>query len=98
MIVELNEYNFKENIKNGLKLVIFSTTWCSYCQKEQEVLKELSDIWIGKVDGDKNLSLLKEYGIMGFPTFLVFKNGELQTKFSGYKNKFELMNMISKYI
>lgn len=98
MIIDLNENNFNEYISQGLKVVIFSAKWCSYCQKQYDVLRELNDVKIGKVDGDVSPELVSQYGIMGFPTFMVFKNGEVLTKFSGYKNKFELMNILSQYV
>ena len=49
MIKELNENNFNENTKNGLKLVEFYAAWCGYCQKQRPILNELSEnnIWIG---------------------------------------------------
>lgn len=98
MITDLNKNNFKEYISHGLQVVMFSAKWCSYCQKQHEVLREFNDIKIGKVDGDLNPELVAQYGIMGFPSFIVFKNGEVLTKFSGYKNKFELMNVLSQYL
>ncbi len=98
MIIDIDENNFEEQTSKGLKLIIFSAKWCSYCTKQNEVLKELPDIWFGKVDGDKSSSLVSKYGVMGFPTFVLFKNGEVVTKFSGFKNKFELMNILSKFV
>lgn len=98
MIVELNKDNIKEKIKDGLKVVIFATKWCSYCQKQHEVLKELPDVWFGLIDGDKNTELMNQYGIMSFPTFIILKDGEIKTKFSGFRNKFDLMNTITKYL
>ncbi|MGN1152698.1 MAG: thioredoxin family protein [Candidatus Gastranaerophilaceae bacterium] len=98
MIIELDKKNFNEYISKGLQVVVFSAKWCSYCQKQFEVLRELNNIKIGKVDGDASPNLVGQFGIMGFPTFIIFKNGEVLTKFSGYKNKFELMNILSKYL
>lgn len=98
MIVEIDEKNFRETVSKGLKLIVFSAKWCSYCQKQNEVFKELPDIWIGKIDGDKNQGLVSQFGIMGFPTFILFKDGEVLTKFSGFKNKFELMNILGKFV
>ena len=98
MIIELDKSNFNENIKEGLKIVVFSAKWCSYCKKQHETLKELDDIWIGKVDGDKSPELTSEYGVMGFPTFIIFKDGKLINKFSGYRNKTELMKILIKFI
>ena len=64
MIVELNEKNFDQNIKNGLKLVEFYASWCGYCKKERPVMEELSanNIWIGTVDVDTNPDLAARYG------------------------------------
>ncbi len=98
MIIDIDENNFREVIENGLKLIVFSAKWCSYCNKQNEVFRELPDIWIGKIDGDKSPSLVNQFGVMGFPTFILFKNGEILTKFSGYKNKFELLNILSKFV
>ena len=100
MFVELNSENFQKETSNGLKLVDFYTTWCSFCQKQDEVLKELSenDFWIGKVDCDKNLDIAKKYNITGFPSFILFKNGEIITQFAGYHTKSQLLNKLSAYI
>ena len=78
MFVELNDNNFENETNNGLKLVDFYTTWCKYCQNEENVLKELSDngFWIGKLDCDKYPEIAKKYGISGFPSFILFKEGK----------------------
>ena len=56
MLVELNEKNFEDNIKSGLKLVEFYAPWCGFCQKQRPVLSDLSDnnIWIGTWGGGIN--------------------------------------------
>ena len=70
--------NFEKEIQNGLKLVDFYTTWCKYCQNQNEILKELSDngMWIGKLDCDKHSAIAKKFQISGFPSFVLFKNGK----------------------
>lgn len=98
MIEEINENNFQEKVSTGLKPIVFSATWCKFCKKQDEVFKEMPEIWFGKIDGDSNVSLVNEHGIVGFPTFLIFKNGKVVEKFSGYKNKYELMNILTKYM
>ena len=77
MIVELDEQNFEENANKGLKLVEFYTTWCMYCKKQRIELEELkdSDIWIGIVDGEESPNLARKFGIKGFPTFVLLKEG-----------------------
>jgi len=100
MIVELNKDNFESETNNGLKLVDFYTTWCKYCKQEDEILKELSDngFWIGKLDCDKESQIAKRYGIVGFPSFILFKEGKLLAQFSGYHTKSQLLNKLTSYL
>ena len=100
MIKELNENNFEENIKSGLKLVEFYATWCGYCQKQRPILKELSEnnIWIGTVDSDKNPNLVKKYGVSGYPTFILFKEGKVIATLSGYHEKSQLLSRLMEHL
>ena len=96
MIVELNENNFEENVKSGLKLVEFFAPWCGYCQKQRPILEELSknNIWIGTVDTDKNPKITEMYGISGFPTFILFKDGKVLSKLPGFHEKSQLLSRL----
>src|SRR5699024_237519 len=96
MIVELNENNFEENTKSGLKLVEFFATWCGFCQKQRPVLEELSknNIWIGTVDADKNPEITNKYGIKGFPTFVLFRDGKVISTLPGYHDKSQLLSRL----
>ncbi len=100
MFVELNEKNFENETKQGLKLVDFYTTWCKYCQNQESVLKELSDngFWIGKLDCDKHADIAHKYGVSGFPSFILFKNGEISLQFAGYHTKSQLLNKLMNHI
>ncbi len=100
MIKELNENNFEENIKSGLKLVEFYATWCGYCQKQRPILEELSrnNIWIGVVDSDKNPNLVKKYGVSGYPTFILFKEGKVIAALSGFHEKSQLLARLMEHL
>lgn len=98
MFKTLTKENFNEEIKTGLKLVEFYAPWCSYCNKQEEVLKELDKIYIGQVDTEKEAELAIRYSVHSFPTFLIFRNGKEVERFSGLRNKYDLMNIIMKYL
>ena len=87
MLQELNIENFEASIKEGIKIVVFTASWCGYCQMQKPILKEIAqqNIWIGEVDSDKNQELVNKYNIAAFPTFVLFKDGSVLAKFSGYK-------------
>ena len=100
MIIELNEQNFDKEIESGLRLIEFYATWCTYCIKQRIELQELedSDIRIGIVDGDESPEIIKRYKIDGYPTFILFKDGEKIAQFSGFHKKGELINRVLKYV
>lgn len=100
MIVELDEQTFDKETNHGLKLVEFYTTWCMYCKNQRIELQDMenSDIWIGIVDGDESPNLVKRYGIQGFPTFVLLKDGEKIAEFVGFHQKSQLLNKLMSYL
>ncbi len=98
MIKSLDKTNFEDELKTGLKLVEFYAPWCGYCKKQNEILSDMDKVYIGQVNTDENAELAIRHSIHSFPTFLVFKNGKEVERFSGLRNKFDLMNIVSKYI
>lgn len=98
MIVELDENNFNETVLKGLKLVEFYTDWCGYCVRQNAILEEMQDITIYRVNGDKSPSLLEKCGVHSFPSFVVFKDGKQVNLYLGLHTKFELMNILTKYM
>lgn len=100
MLIELNEENFDKETKNGLKLVEFYTPWCTYCRNQRIELQELedSDMWIGLLDSDECPEITKRYGIKGYPTFILLKNGEKIAEFVGFHQKAQLLNLLMNYI
>ena len=97
-IVHVNEEKFKENINGGKVLVDFFATWCGPCKMLSPVLEEIkedrSELKIVKVDVDESPVLAKEYGVMSVPTLLLFENGELKKRQSGFMPKEMLNNWI----
>ena len=97
-IVHVNEEKFKKNINGGKVLVDFFATWCGPCKMLSPVLEELtedrSELKIVKVDVDESPILAKEYGVMSVPTLLLFENGELKKRQSGFMPKEMLNNWI----
>ena len=74
MIIELDNKNFKNAIKNGIKVVEFYMPECPYCIRQNEVLNDLGNIWLGQVGSKNSQDLIKEFDILTFPTFIIFNN------------------------
>lgn len=73
-------------------LVEFGASWCGPCKMLEPVLIELASEYDGKVDFytvnvDKTPELVMDYGIMGVPTIILFKEGKPQQRLTGYRPK-----------
>ncbi len=100
MLIELNEENFDNETSKGLKLVEFYTTWCTFCRNQRiELIDfEKSDMWIGLVDAEESPEIAKQFGISGFPTFVLLKDGEKIAEFVGFHQKAQLLDKLMNYI
>lgn len=94
-----------EDIINSEKpvLVDFFATWCGPCKMMHPVLDELHGLVgekarIIKVDIDKNQELAALYNVRSVPTLMVFKNGKLEWRQSGYQEAGALEQIINEYI
>lgn len=83
--MSLEEFN--NVINQDTVLVDFYATWCGPCKMMAPVLDELANsrsVKVVKVDIDESEDLVKKYGIMSVPTLILFKNGNMVDKRSGY--------------
>ena len=94
MITELNENNFDEKTAKGVKLVEFYTDWCGYCQIQNEILNDMNEISLFKVNGEKSPVVTTKFGVNVFPTFLLLKIGKEINRYTGLHSKYELMNIL----
>ena len=86
-IIHADNSNFKSEVldSKGTVLVDFF----------EKVADKHPDVKVVKVDVDQANALASSYGVMGVPTILVFKNGEIVNKAVGYRNEAGLEAMIN---
>lgn len=101
-IKHITSENFEKEVLNSDRIVIvdFWATWCGPCNRLTPVLEKIAsengDIKIAKADIDnENVKELKEkYEIKGYPTMIIFKNGEEVKRILGYREESEILKEI----
>ena len=83
-MIKYLENDFKKEIENKRILVDFYADWCGPCKMLGEVLKEVKDIEILKVNVDKFPALAQEYMVMSIPNIFIFENGKAVKNHVGF--------------
>ena len=103
-MIKVDEGTFQSEVldSNEPVLVDFSAVWCQPCKMLDPVVKQLAGEWEGKVkvvkiDADENPNLVMQYGVMGIPTLLFMKGGEVKERVTGFMPKEKLAAKFSPH-
>lgn len=82
-------------------LVDFWADWCSPCLMIAPVLAKVipeyeGQVLLAKIDADENMKLAGHYKLRGFPTIIMFINGEEVARFGGAKPAPEIRAFIDQ--
>jgi thioredoxin 1 len=101
----VTDSDFQTEVLNADKpvLVDFTAVWCSPCRMIDPIVKQLAQEWEGKVkvvklDADENPNVMAQYGVLGIPTLMLFKAGEIKERMTGYQPKDKLVVKLSPHI
>ncbi len=92
LIFDVNEETFQEKVLAASHqrpiLVDFWAEWCPPCHALTPVLERVTasyhgDVLLAKVEADDNMKLAGRYQLRGFPTVILFYQGEERGRFSG---------------
>jgi len=92
--IDTDEKNFDQQVLEESHqrpvLVDFWADWCSPCLIIAPVLDRVipefnGGILLAKLDADDNMRIAGRYRVRGFPTLMLFRNGEEVARFSGAK-------------
>lgn len=81
------EEEFKQIVGEGTVLVDFFATWCEPCRMLAHELKKVEVVKVVKVDVDELSRVSTDLEIMSVPTLMLFEDGQILAKVSGYLPK-----------
>lgn len=84
-------------------LVDFWATWCGPCLMIAPILEEIADeytdqVTVAKLDVDENPQTPAQFGVMGIPTLILFKEGEAVERITGYMPKDRLLAKLTPHL
>jgi thioredoxin 1 len=100
----VSESDFQNEVLNasGPVLVDFSAVWCQPCKALDPLVKQLAAEWQGRVkvvkmDADQSPNILMQYGVLGIPTLLLFKDGQPVERLTGMQSRDKLISKLSPH-
>ena len=107
IIFDVGETDFSESVlaasHKSPVLVDFWADWCPPCRFLTPVLEKLTQAYQGqvllaKVEVDENMRLAGRYKLRGFPTVILFMNGEEAGRFSGARTEQQVKAFVAEYV
>ena len=98
--INITKDNFTEEVVNSDKPVLldFLESWCGPFRMiapiVEEIAEERSDIKVGKINVDEEISLATQFDVMSIPTLVVMKNGEVVNQAVGVRPKEQILKLL----
>ena len=88
--------------QKGVVLVDFGADWCPPCRRTdpyvEQLAQEMPQARFGKVDCDASPATAAANGVMGMPTFMVFKDGRKVEQIVGAVPKAALAEAVRRHL
>ena len=106
-VIIATEENFEEVVVDRSRsipvMVDFWADWCPPCRTMDPVLvkvasRRIDSLVLAKVEIDDNMHLAGKYKLTGFPSVLLFLNGEEVGRFAGAKNETGVEAFLSEHL
>ena len=92
-LLEINSITqINTEVSNGVSFIFFHASWCSVCQAQRPAVSEvavdhdLSSVFFGEVEYDNYPDIIEAYNISGFPTMVIYVDGNEVDRINGGGN------------
>ena len=87
----------------GLVLVDFWAPWCGPCRMMSPTVEEIGEekkdtVKVLKMNVDEESATAEKYQIMGIPTLMLFKDGEIIETMVGLQTKESITEAVEKHL
>ena len=101
-MIEVDDNNFDEFIKEGTSLLKIGSEWCGPCKTIAPIVEsistEYSNAKFGMMDADSSPQTMQKLQVRNIPTILIYKNGFVVDKHVGMATKAQLKGLIDKHV
>ncbi|XP_022258343.1 thioredoxin domain-containing protein 5-like [Limulus polyphemus] len=104
-VVQLTSENFVNAVSQGLSFVKFFAPWCGHCRRLASTWNDLgrkfvrnTEIKIAKVDCTVEDALCSENKVEGYPTLILFRNGERIQEYGGARDLSALHGFVLEHL
>ena len=102
---EVNQAEWdREILRSELPVLVeLWAEWCSPCNMIEPIIEEIAEEFAGRlrvatVDTEANPEILSRHSVMSIPALLLFKNGEVVTRLTGFKPKDKIISKIAEHL
>ncbi|KAK7092122.1 thioredoxin domain-containing protein 5 homolog [Littorina saxatilis] len=102
-VVQLTDDDFEESIAEGVHFIKFYAPWCGHCKRLaptwEDLAKSFADnkqVSVSKVDCTVSTGLCTSQSIKGYPTLVLFNNGEKVDQYQGGRSHEDLKSYVAK--
>ena len=93
--------NFAEQTSEGYVVLDFYTTWCHYCKLLNPVLTQMAGRYLNirfiKINAETHRSIASQFGVRGFPTLILLKDGKEVKRNAGFMNAGKFAAWLNPY-
>lgn len=106
LIFDVSEHDFARKVLDASRdksvLVDFWADWCPPCRVLTPVLERVvglrHEVRLAKVEVDENMRLAGRYQLRGFPTVILFRDGEERGRFSGARTLQQVRAFLDQHL